>query len=92
MCHLLNYVARKLKNALRTPFTDFLKPITDQEVLKRMGMEWEFIKTIKVKKLKYLGHVIRKVNYDILKIIVEGQPIWENNVEKNTYILDWQFE
>lgn len=84
----MNYVARKLKNAIRTPYTDSLNPLTDQEVLRRTGMERELTKTIKVKKLKYLGHVIRKVNYNILQIIVEGEIICENNVEKKTYILD----
>lgn len=47
--------------------------ITNQEVLRRMGKEKELIKTIKRRKLQYLGHVIRGVNYNILQIILEGK-------------------
>lgn len=44
--------------------------ITNQKDLRIMGKEKELIKTIKVKKLKYLSCVITGVNYNIMQIIL----------------------
>lgn len=47
--------------------------ITNQEVLHRMNKDTEITKTIKKRKLEYLGHVLRGDRYKILKLIIQGK-------------------
>lgn len=48
--------------------------VTNIEVLHRMGKECEVIKTIKKRKLEYLGHIIRnEQRYGLLQLILQGK-------------------
>ena len=46
--------------------------VRNEQVLLRMEKRPEIIKTIKVRKLQYLGHVMRGDRYRILKLIIEA--------------------
>jgi len=48
--------------------------IINIEVLRRMNKNTELINTFKVRKLQYLGHIMRnEKNYSILQFIVQGK-------------------
>ena len=47
--------------------------IRNEEVLRRLGKERELIKTIKKRKLEYLGHIMRGEKYRLLRLILEGK-------------------
>ncbi|MDK1801117.1 hypothetical protein LRR74_28510, partial [Klebsiella pneumoniae] len=47
--------------------------ITNKEVLRRMGKEKEIIDTVKIRKLQYLGHVMRGERYTLLQTIIQGK-------------------
>lgn len=47
--------------------------ITNIEVLRRIGREKEVERTIKERKLQYLGHIMRGEKYNILRLIMQGK-------------------
>ena len=46
---------------------------TNTEVLREMGKECEMVNTIKMRKLQYLGHVMRGQRYEMLRLIIQGK-------------------
>ena len=59
------------RRVLRIPWTD---RVTNAEVLRRMGKEKEVMKTVKTRKLLYLGHVMRNESrYVLLQKILQGK-------------------
>lgn len=51
----------------------WMQRVTNVEVLKRMNKEQELLKTVKVRKLQYIGHVIRGDRYKMLRLIMDGR-------------------
>lgn len=50
--------------------------VTNEEILRRVGKDREIMTTVKVRKLEYLGHVMRhKERYRILQLILEGKVL-----------------
>lgn len=51
----------------------WVEKVTNDEVMRRMKKEKEVINTMKVRKLKYLGHVMRGERYRLLQEIMQGK-------------------
>jgi hypothetical protein len=47
--------------------------VTNIEVLQRMKKECEVIKTVKIRKIQYLGHIMRGEKYVLLRLIMQGK-------------------
>ena len=47
--------------------------VTNVEVLRRIGKDKEVVKTVKTRKLRYFGHMMRGQKYRILQLILEGK-------------------
>ena len=58
--------------------------VRNEQVLLRMEKRPEIIKTIKVRKLQYLGYVMRGDRYRILKLIIEGKIQGSRSVGRRT--------
>lgn len=51
--------------------------VTNLEVLRRIDKEEEIVMSIKMKKLEYIGHIIRSPKYKLLRKILEGTMEYE---------------
>uniref|UniRef100_A0A8D8LLB2 Endonuclease-reverse transcriptase n=1 Tax=Cacopsylla melanoneura TaxID=428564 RepID=A0A8D8LLB2_9HEMI len=51
----------------------WVEKISNLEVLRRMNKNLEVVKTIKSRKLKYFGHMMRGEKYEILHRILQGK-------------------
>ncbi|KAI5707563.1 hypothetical protein M8J77_011831 [Diaphorina citri] len=52
----------------------WIEHVTNEEVLRRMKKERELMNIIKVRKLQYLGHIMRNDNkYTLLQLIIQGK-------------------
>ncbi|CAG9087673.1 unnamed protein product [Plutella xylostella] len=58
------------RRMLRISWTD---KVTNVEVLKRMHKQVELVRTIKQRKVAYLGHVLRNKRYQLLHTIIMGK-------------------
>lgn len=58
------------RRVLKIPWTD---KVTNNEVLKRLNKDKEILKTIKIRKMEYLGHIMRHDRYRILQLIIQGK-------------------
>jgi hypothetical protein len=59
------------RRMLRVPWVDRVR---NEEILGRMGKETEVIRTVKVRKLSYFGHVMRHPEtYGLLHLIIQGK-------------------
>ncbi|CAH2242692.1 jg7589 [Pararge aegeria aegeria] len=47
--------------------------VTNEEVLRRVGCQRELWKTVKKKKVAYVGHVLRHDRYRLLQLIMMGK-------------------
>lgn len=47
--------------------------VSNNTVLQRMNKKLELLKTIKRRKLQYLGHIMRSDKYNLLRLILEGK-------------------
>jgi Reverse transcriptase (RNA-dependent DNA polymerase) len=50
----------------------YIHHVTNQTILDRIQKECEIIRTIKVRKASYFGHVMRNEKYTILQLILQG--------------------
>ncbi|CAG9827859.1 unnamed protein product [Diabrotica balteata] len=46
---------------------------TNEQVLEQLGKQCEVLNSIKIRKLKYLGHIMRGEKYEILRNIMQGK-------------------
>lgn len=46
---------------------------TNEEILRRIGIERELLNTVKVRKTSYLGHILRNNKYQYAQLIVKGK-------------------
>ena len=58
------------RRMLRIPWTDL---VTNTEVLERARTKRELLTSIKMRKVSYLGHVMRGDKYHVLQLIIEGK-------------------
>ena len=58
------------RRILRIAWTD---KVSNSEVLRRAKTERELLRCIKVRKLSYLGHVMRGERFNLLRLIIEGK-------------------
>ena len=58
------------RRMLRVSWTDRM---TNASVLESMEKDCEIIKSIKIRKLQYFGHIMRNSKYRILQLIIEGK-------------------
>lgn len=59
------------RRVLRISWTEHT---TNEEVLKRMKKDKELVKIVKVRKLQYLGHIMRNESkYSLLQLIIQGK-------------------
>lgn len=65
------------RRILRISYVD---RITNIEVLQRLGKETELNTEIKIRKLQYLGHVMRGDKYQLLQVIMQGKIIGKRSV------------
>uniref|UniRef100_A0A8D8Q737 Uncharacterized protein n=2 Tax=Cacopsylla melanoneura TaxID=428564 RepID=A0A8D8Q737_9HEMI len=55
--------------------------VTNKEILRRMNKELEVLYIIKVRKLQYLGHIMRNENrYQLLQKIIQGKVYGKRGV------------
>lgn len=54
--------------------------VTNDEVLRKMKKEKEVLNTIKIRKLQYLGHVMRGEKYVLLQIIIQGKIVGKRSI------------
>lgn len=59
--------------------------VTNLKVLRRIGKDKEVIRTIKTRKLRYFGFVMRKEKYNILYFILRERYV-ERKAEECLYI------
>ena len=53
---------------------------TNKEVLRRMGKDKEIMTIIKIRKLQYLGHVMRGERYTLLQNILQGKILGKRSI------------
>lgn len=53
--------------------------VTNLEVLRRIGKDKKILKTVKIRKLEYFGHMMRGQKYQILQLILEGKLCGERS-------------
>ena len=58
------------RRMLRIPWTDM---VSNQEVLRRANTNRELLTTIKIRKVSYLGHLLRGEKYHLLQTILSGK-------------------
>lgn len=51
----------------------WVKRIENIKVLRRMNKDREILKSIQIKKLQYLGHIMRSDEYQIVQTIMQGK-------------------
>lgn len=62
---------RLYRRMMRISWTEH---ITNEEVLRRMNKQKEIVNTIKIRKLQYLGHIMRNDSrYSLLQTIIQGK-------------------
>ena len=72
-CHLKNLEAFEMWCYRRVWRISWTERVTNEEVLRRMGVSCEIVNTIKRRKLEYLGHIMRGPKYALLQLIVQGK-------------------
>ena len=63
------YEMKMIRKVLRIPWTAHH---TNESVLQEAGYHRQFLGTIKQRKLKYLGHVMRKEGENLEKTVIQG--------------------
>ena len=58
------------RRMLKIPWTSHT---TNEEVLRRLGIERELFKLVKVRKSAYLGHILGNSKYRYAQLIVKGK-------------------
>ena len=58
------------RRMLKIPWTDL---VSNTEVLRRARAERELLSIVKVRKISYLGHVLRGGKYHLLHLILKGK-------------------
>ena len=63
---------------------------TNIDVLNTMGKSRELMRTIKERKLQYIGHIMRGKKYEILRLIIEGKVQGKRSVgrRQNSWLKD----
>jgi hypothetical protein len=51
----------------------WIQHVTNEEVLRRNGIDQQLIGAIKRRKVSYFGHIMRHENYALLQCILEGK-------------------
>ena len=59
-----------LRRLLKVPW---IEKVSNDEVLRRAGVDRELMGTIKRRKISYLGHIVRGKKYEFLQLILEGR-------------------
>lgn len=64
--------------------------VTNEEVLRRMGKDKELLSTVKERKLKYVGHIMRGDRYEVLRLVIEGKIEGRRSVgrRQNSWLKD----
>ena len=78
------YIYRRM---LRIPWVE---KVTNMEVLGRMCKSVELLLTLKERKTRYIGHVMRGDRYSLLRLIIEGRILGKRSVgrRKNSWLKD----
>lgn len=78
------YIYRRI---LRISWT---QRITNEEVLNRMRKQRELMLTIKERKTRYIGHIMRGEKYELLRMIIEGKIQGKRSVgrRQNSWLKD----
>ena len=68
----------------------WIQKITNETVLNRMRKQLEVLSTVKERKLRYLGHIMRGPKYEILRLIIEGKIVGRRSVgrRQNSWLKD----
>ena len=56
-----------------TEAISWIKHTTNEEVLRRMGKTKEVTFTVKMRKIEYLGHIMKNNKYRLLQLILQGK-------------------
>lgn len=65
------------RRVLRISYVD---RITNEECLRRVSKDLELSQEVKVRKLQYLGHVMRGTRYKLLQLIIQGKIIGKRSI------------
>lgn len=68
----------------------WVQKVTNEEVLRRMGKQKELLLTIKQRKTRYIGHVMRGDRYEFLRLIIEGKIQGKRSIgrRQNSWLKD----
>lgn len=68
----------------------WVQKATNVEVLNRMGKPLELLLTVRERKTKYIGHVMRGEKYELLRLIIEGKIQGKRSVgrRQNSWLKD----
>jgi Reverse transcriptase (RNA-dependent DNA polymerase) len=54
----------------------WVQHVTNRDVLRRMDKETEILKTVKIRKLEYLGHIMRNAKrYELPQLVLQGKVL-----------------
>ncbi|CAH2236537.1 jg8019 [Pararge aegeria aegeria] len=56
--------------------------VSNEEVLRRVNQRREFLHTIEIRKVAYLGHVLRHERYELLQLIMMGKVAGRRGVDR----------
>ena len=70
----------------------WVQRITNEEVLNRMRKKKELLLTIKIRKTRYIGHIMRGEKYELLRLIIEGKVQGKRSIgrRQNSWLKDIQ--
>lgn len=71
----------------RKTLISLVSAIFNHEVLRRMEKGKELIKTVRVKKLNYLGHVMKGISYNSIQIVLERNNFGKRTRGRNGYLV-----
>ncbi|KAH1004441.1 hypothetical protein HUJ05_005253 [Dendroctonus ponderosae] len=73
MCFLFFFTVRNgFRRILKISWKDH---VTNSEVLRRIAKEKEVVNTGKIRKLQYLGHIMRNDKFHLLRTILQGKEV-----------------
>ena len=65
------------RRILRISYVD---RVTNEEVLLRLSKQTELNTEVKIRKLQYLGHIMRGTRYQMLQVIIQGKIVGKRSV------------
>lgn len=65
----------------------WVEEVSNNDVLRQIGQDYEIMITTKIRKLEYLGHIMRVEKYSLFRLIMEVNKKGKKNFGKHMITL-----